>query len=91
MPPVRHHDLHPREGLNPVTTMLVTAAALIAGWIALYIHVRMYPWKPCRACNGSGERRSKDGRSIGTCPKCKGQDHRKKRPRALAKMFGVVR
>lgn len=72
-------------------TMTATAAALIAGWIALYIHVRMYPWKPCRACNGSGERRSKDGRSIGDCPKCHNQDSRKKRPRKLAKIMGILR
>lgn len=71
--------------------MLITAAVLIAGWIALYWHVRRYPMKPCRACNGSGERRSKDGRSIGRCPRCKDQDRLKKRPRILAKMFGVVR
>lgn len=91
MPPCRHRIPHPRKGLNPVQTMLVTALVVIAGWTWLYLRVRRFPWKPCRRCNGNGEIRSKDGRSIGICPKCENKDHLKKRPRALAKMFGVLR
>lgn len=64
---------------------------LLGGLVALYVQVRTYPTKPCRRCNGSGERRDRSGKSIGECPRCHNRPGKVKRPRMIAKLLGVAK
>jgi DnaJ-class molecular chaperone len=60
--------------------ILATAAALA---VAVYsVSLRIHPWVPCRACDGSGKTKDRIWKSAtGTCAACGG---RGKRPR-----FGI--
>ena len=51
----------------------IVLAAAAAGLISLWLH----PWRPCRACGGSGKTRDRIRRSAhGTCPSCGGRGRR---------------
>ena len=58
-----------------MATLAIVAAAVIAAAAAAYlISLRIRPWWPCRACEGSGKTRDRIWKqAIGTCPKCGGR------------------
>ena len=49
----------------PITIpLLITLGYAVACWI--------WPFKPCRRCDGNGKRRSPSGRAWRDCPRCRG-------------------
>jgi len=51
----------------------VLIAAAAGGAVAYLVSLRLHPWRPCRACRGSGKTRDRIWKpASGTCPKCRG-------------------
>lgn len=54
--------------------LAILAVAVVAAAVAYLVSLRLHPWRPCRACSGTG--RTKDRiwtRAHGTCPACGGR------------------
>lgn len=59
--------------LLSVATLLVIALGALACWVAsLYL----WPFAPCRKCEGSGRNRGSDGKRYGQCRRCEGSGRR---------------
>lgn len=65
----------------------VLTAAVVAS-VAYAVSLRLHPWRPCRACRGSGKTRDRFWKpATGTCPKCRGG----RRPRLGVRMLQPAR
>ena len=59
--------------MNDFLTLLLVA--LILGiWRAITLY--MWPYAPCRKCEGSGRNAGSDGKRFGQCRRCRGAGRR---------------
>ena len=49
--------------------VLVLAAVIAGGY---WGSLRLWPWRPCRRCDGGGRNAGSNRRRFGTCPACGG-------------------
>jgi hypothetical protein len=45
-----------------------------------YAHMRLWPWKACPGCKGSGRRRAPMSKAWRDCPTCGGKGRRQRLP-----------
>jgi DnaJ-class molecular chaperone len=59
--------------MGTVVTLLLVAA-ILAVWQAITVYV--WPYAPCRRCEGSGRNAGSDRNRFGQCRRCKGAGRR---------------
>lgn len=50
--------------------VLLILAAIIG--VCYYVSLRIWPYRPCRRCEGGGRNAGSNRRRFGTCPACGG-------------------
>lgn len=59
--------------LSPLATLMIAALIITFGYFATCV---LWPFKPCRACSGTGKRHARIVRAFRLCPRCRGTGRR---------------
>ncbi|MDR7300403.1 hypothetical protein JOF55_000584 [Haloactinomyces albus] len=59
--------------LSPLATLVLATLVVTLGYLVTCV---IWPFKPCRACSGTGKRQSPIVRAFRLCPRCTGSGRR---------------